>query len=227
MNESLSRALIRAGLSVEDVAARLGVDTKTVCRWLEGRVPYRRYRWALAALLGVGDLDLWPELRGQSIRPDDVVAVLPRRGDVAAGAWLELLGSAKREIGILEGGGTFLSHGPSAIDLLGDRAAAGVRIRICLPAVSPEASQSAAASGMLTSFAPLRGHGTVEIRLHREPVYSDLCFTDERMLVGQVAFGVAAERMPVLVLEQRQDAGLFAMYREAFEQAWSSSRAMG
>jgi transcriptional regulator with XRE-family HTH domain len=94
MNESLSRALIRAGLSVEDVAARLGVDTKTVCRWLEGRVPYRRYRWVLAALLGVGDLDLWPELRGQSIRPDDVVAVLPRRGDVAAGAWLELLGSA-------------------------------------------------------------------------------------------------------------------------------------
>jgi len=49
---------------------------------------------------------------------------------------------------------------------------------------------------MLTSFAPLRGHGTVEIRLHREPVYSDLCFTDERMLVGDRNWPGASARIP-------------------------------
>ena len=96
MNESLYSALIRAGLSVDDAAARLDVDPKTVRRWLEGRVPYQRHRWALAAMLGVGVPDLWPELHGHGDRPGDVVAVYPRRGEVGTDVWLEFFGSAQR-----------------------------------------------------------------------------------------------------------------------------------
>ena len=66
LNESLRRAIIGAGLSEEDVAARLGVDPKTVRRWTEGRVPYLRHRWALAAMLGMDETDLWS---GPKIRP--------------------------------------------------------------------------------------------------------------------------------------------------------------
>ena len=226
MNEPLSRALIRAGLSAEDVAARLEVDPKTVCRWLEGRVPYRRYRWALAAMVGVGDLDLWPELRGQSIRPDDVSAVLPHRGDVSSDVWLDLLSSARREIGVLEGGGAFLPRIPRTAEILADRAAAGVRIRLCLPASSIAVSRSAATSGELSIYAPLRPYGTAEFRRHRQQVYNDLCIADERMLVGQHAFGVPAARLPLLVLE-RQDSDLFTVYLDAFECLWSISRTIG
>src|SRR5690242_15452284 len=97
VNEPLCRALMAARLGEEDVAARLGVDPKTVRRWLGGRVPYRRCRWALAAMLGSDDAVLWPALRGQRDRPDEVVVVYPRRDDVPAGAWARLLGSARHQ----------------------------------------------------------------------------------------------------------------------------------
>ena len=54
MNEPLRRALLRARLREDDVAARLGVDPKTVRRWLNGRVPYPHNRAAIAELVGRG-----------------------------------------------------------------------------------------------------------------------------------------------------------------------------
>ena len=52
MNEPLRQALLRARLRENDVAARLGVDPKTVRRWLSGRVPYPHNRAAIAGLVG-------------------------------------------------------------------------------------------------------------------------------------------------------------------------------
>ena len=77
MNETLCRALLQARLTEEDVATRLQVDPKTVRRWLEGRVPYLRHRWALAALLGLDETDLWPHLRRTRSRPEEVQAIYP------------------------------------------------------------------------------------------------------------------------------------------------------
>jgi transcriptional regulator with XRE-family HTH domain len=78
LNEAFCRALLRAGLTEEDVAARLDVDPKTVRRWMEDRaLPYRRHRWALVAMLGTGETELWPQLRSQS-RPEEVKAIYPR-----------------------------------------------------------------------------------------------------------------------------------------------------
>ncbi len=63
MNEPLRRALLRARLREVDVAARLGVDPKTVRRWLNGRVPYPHNRTAIAELVGADEADLWAEIR--------------------------------------------------------------------------------------------------------------------------------------------------------------------
>ena len=99
MNENLRLALLRARLSEEDVAARLEVDPKTVRRWLEGRVPYLRHRWALAGVLGVDEADMWPQLRAARSRPDEVKAIYPHRDGVPREVWQRLFGSAKSEIG--------------------------------------------------------------------------------------------------------------------------------
>lgn len=64
MNEPLRRALLRARLREDDIAARLGVDPKTVRRWLTGRVPYPHNRAAIAELVGVDEADLWPDAGG-------------------------------------------------------------------------------------------------------------------------------------------------------------------
>src|ERR1700728_4393097 len=64
LNESLRRAMLRARLREDDVAAHLGVDPKTVRRWLNGRVPYPQNRAAIADLVGVDEADLWPGAGG-------------------------------------------------------------------------------------------------------------------------------------------------------------------
>ena len=51
VNELLRRVMLQAGLREDDLAARLGVDPKTVRRWLNGRVPYPHNRAAIADLL--------------------------------------------------------------------------------------------------------------------------------------------------------------------------------
>ena len=95
MNESLRRALLRARLSEEDVAARLQVDPKTVRRWLEGRVPYPRHRWLLAAALGLDEADLWPQLGASRSWPPEVKAIYPHLKDVPRETWPPLFGQAQ------------------------------------------------------------------------------------------------------------------------------------
>ena len=59
-NEPLRQAMQRAGLTSRAAAERLQVDDKTVQRWVAGRTPLPVHRRALAGLLGVHELDLWP-----------------------------------------------------------------------------------------------------------------------------------------------------------------------
>ena len=104
MNESLRRALLRARLSEEDVAARLQVDPKTVRRWLEGRVPYPRHRWLLAAalgldaiatMLGIDETDIWPQVGAALSRSEEMLAIYPHREGVPRDLWRRLFTSAR------------------------------------------------------------------------------------------------------------------------------------
>src|SRR5262245_55229958 len=55
-NERLRSSFAMANLSVLDVASHIGVDPKTVERWItKARVPHRAHRWAAAKLLGTDE----------------------------------------------------------------------------------------------------------------------------------------------------------------------------
>ncbi len=104
MNEPLRRALLRARLREDDVAARLGVDPKTVRRWLNGRVPYPHNRAAIAELVGADETELWPDAGGllaARVRPEELGMVYPHRWTVPREVWARLFGSAEREIAVL------------------------------------------------------------------------------------------------------------------------------
>ena len=60
-NERLRAALLQRGLTPATLGGQLGVDQKTVERWISGRVPYRRHRYEVASRLGVDEVYLWPE----------------------------------------------------------------------------------------------------------------------------------------------------------------------
>jgi len=235
MNEALCRALLQARLSEEDVAAGLQVDPKTVRRWLEGRVPYLRHRWALAAMTGLDERDLWPQLRPARSLPEEVVAIYPHRDAVPSAVWLQVLASARREIAILDAGGLFLAGLPGAAATLAARAQAGVRLRICLAdpdfpadaqgAASAASGATAAAGAILASCGSLRGSGDVVIRVHRVTLPSSVWRADDQLLVCQHAYGVPAGKSPVLRL--RQAGGMAGEYLDSFERVWAGARPAG
>jgi lambda repressor-like predicted transcriptional regulator len=60
-NEQLRTAIGRAGLSLDEFADTVGVDVKTVRRWLTGRTPYPQNRASVANALETTEHALWPE----------------------------------------------------------------------------------------------------------------------------------------------------------------------
>ncbi|MGN9807601.1 helix-turn-helix domain-containing protein [Micromonospora sp. L32] len=62
MNDALRAALSDTGHTTESLAERVGVDPKTVARWLtEGRIPHPRHRFTAAEALGRDVADIWPD----------------------------------------------------------------------------------------------------------------------------------------------------------------------
>jgi hypothetical protein len=85
---SVRSCITGARLTISDVAAQVGVDPKTVERWIVlGRVPHRSHRWATASLLGTDEAYLWPEIaddrRTQATSTAELVTLYPNRGAVA------------------------------------------------------------------------------------------------------------------------------------------------
>lgn len=230
MNEALSRALLRARLSDEDVAARLQVDPKTVRRWLEGRVPYLRHRWALALLVGMDESDLWPQLPSARSRSGEVVAVYAHRDWVPSERWLRLFSSASREAGVLADSGFLLADDSAILKTLVERARVGVRVRVCLADPTPPAAAGhGARPGVGRSrVAGIRDAlGSAELRLHRVRSYNSICYSDQELLVAQHVYGVTDGQSPMLHLRGGADQEMVAAYLSSFEQVWNSARPLG
>jgi transcriptional regulator with XRE-family HTH domain len=238
LNEILRRALFRARLAEEDVAAHLGVDPKTVRRWLEGRLPYPRHRWALADLLDANEDDLWPDVqaaRAARSRPEEIKAVYPHRWAVPQRVWHELFGSAQSEIGVLAHSALFLAEDAGLLDVLSSKAREGVRVRIALGV--PESRQVAERGAQeaigdakavkirnaLALYTQLLDLGDIEIRLHRTTLYNSLYRGDDELLVNQHAYGIPAADAPVFHLRKAGDRGMFSRYMESLERVWLSA----
>jgi transcriptional regulator with XRE-family HTH domain len=222
LNETISRALLRAGLTEEDLATRLGVDPKTVRRWIEDRaLPYRRHRWALAALLDTAETDLWPQLRSTQPRADGVVAVYPHLSTMPSEVWQHLFGWAQHEISLHDDPQLPLVSDHDAVEILAEQARAGIRVRICL---SDSGSTGADERSALARYAPLRGSGEAEIRLHQGVAYSLIYRADDQLLAVQRAYGVPAAQAPVLHLKRTANGDMFTTYVESFERTWAEAR---
>jgi transcriptional regulator with XRE-family HTH domain len=233
LNKTLCRALIQARLTEEDVAARLQVDPKTVRRWLEGRVPYLRHRWAIAAMVGADETDLWPQLRTTRTRPDEVIAIYPHRDTMPREVWLRLFSSAQREIGILDDTDMPVAADAPIAAVLADRAKSGVKMRICLhdtnastgaqDAIRPDRGDTSEVriQEALAIYVPLHAQGKVEIRLHRGVVYNSIYYADDQMFVSQHVYGTPIKSAPVLHLIRAEDSDMAAAFSEAFETAWA------
>jgi hypothetical protein len=227
LNEALRRALLQARLSEVDVAARLEVDPKTVRRWLEGRIPYLRHRWALASMLDLDEMDLWPQARTTRPRPAEVQAIYPHRDTVPSGVWLSVFGSAGQKIDILDSSG-FLAADTEILATLTGRAKAGVDERICLadPDWSEASGMSDHTRNALSQYTDLRKVHGVQIRIHRFALNDAIYRADDELLVSHQAFAIPARRAPVLRLRRTYDNDVAMTYLESFDRIWRSAQAI-
>ena len=90
-NERLRAAFTRAGLTPELVSGQLGVDPKTVQKWLAGRTPHRRHRWAVCELVDESEQYLWPDasrVSGDGYGSnEEILQAFPRRAAVEPSRW--------------------------------------------------------------------------------------------------------------------------------------------
>jgi transcriptional regulator with XRE-family HTH domain len=234
VNEPLRRALLRARLREDDIAARLGVDPKTVRRWLNGRVPYPHNRAAIAELVGADEADLWPDA-GARTRPKELGTVYPHRWAVPREVWARLFGSAERDIAILAYSALFLAEDTGILRILAEKAQAGVSVRIALgdPA-GPHAAERGEEEGIgdamrakirnaLMLYRPLCAVENIEIRLHRTVLYNSVYRADDQLLVNQHTYGIPAAQAPVFCLHDAEGGEMAALYLDSFERVWAGS----
>ena len=234
MKHPLARALHSADLSVIDVAAELGVDPKTVQRWLAGRVPYPRHRAALRRLTGWKEQDLWPHLAGPAgpdSPSDEVQVVYPHRCLIPAQGWHRFFSRTREAIDIVAYSGLFLARDATIRSLLRDKARDGVRVRLVLG--DPDAAPSGPHPGggadrdgngrvreSLALLRPVTAEPGGRLRLHHTVLYNSLYRADDEILVNAHTYGCAASQAPVLHLRHLHQDGVAVAYLESIERIW-------
>jgi hypothetical protein len=240
VNDTLRRALADARLREVDVASALGVDPKTVQRWISGRLPQPRHRWGLADLIGRPEGELWPD----ADRPDsgtgsrEVRAVYPYRGAVPRDAWRSLFDSAEQGIDVLVYSGLFLAEDVGLLRLIAGKARGGVPVRVLLgdpdsPHVATRGVEEGIDDAMaarirnaIVLYRPLAGVDGVQIRQHGTVLYNSLYRADDELLVNPHIYGTAAAYAPVFHLHRAGDDGMAATYAGSFERVWATATAL-
>lgn len=243
VNERLRSVMLKTGVGVEDLAAKVGADPKTIERWIStGRVPHRRHRWATAQLLAVDEVYLWPELltRAGRRRVDasraELAELHPDRASVPRETWLRMLAEARERIDVLVFSGTFYAQTqPRIAPTLHERASNGVQIRLCFgqPASTAVATRDreealggtlgAKIRASLTYYRALVDVDGIEVRLHDTTLYASLFRYDDEMIVNPHAYGEPASLNPALHLRRLDGGTIFDHYATSFDKVWNTA----
>lgn len=239
-NDRLRTAMLAAGLTVEEMAAKVDVDPKTAARWIsqEYRVPHRPTRLKLIKLLGVNEEDLWPTLaEGPRLRPieTELIYLYPSRSAITAATWEDLIHGVREQMDVLVFSGAFLVEQYNLIPVIRAKVAEGVRFRLLVgnenaPAVIQRAIDEGTPGGLegrtqmmrryLSEVTKLEG---VEIRTHGTILYNSIYRFDDQLLVNGHAYGALAGQSPVMLLQRLPNGRIWQHYMKSFERVWDEA----
>jgi lambda repressor-like predicted transcriptional regulator len=142
-NEPLVAAMRARSLSERQLAERVGVDWRTVQRWVSDplRTPQPRIRVKVAAELQVSEADVWPNVRHMvKVGADkEVVTVYPSHSAVPASVWQHLVADAQHEIVFCETVSYWYWYDvPDLTRILREKAESGCRVRVMIGVVDDE-----------------------------------------------------------------------------------------
>ncbi|MDI3418562.1 XRE family transcriptional regulator [Streptomyces luteolus] len=239
-NDRLRATISASDETIQSVADHVGVDPKSVERWItKDRTPHRGHRWKTASLLGVDEVYLWPtvEKQTEAASTSELVTYYPHRGAVPTGLWSSLIEKATSHVEILVYAGLFLfdSH-PDLPDQLAQKAKNGAAVRILLG--DPDSQmirqrgeeegigEDLAARARITRryLEPATTTPGVDVRLHDTILYNSIYRFDEDVLVNPHVLGAPAGQNPVLHFRYLPGARTFRHYMKSFDYAWERSR---
>ena len=239
-NERLRAAVLQSRLTPGHLAERLTVDPKTVHRWLAGRVPHPRHRYALAAVLDQDEEYLWPAATRSEANPDtaaaELVAAYPFRADVDPAHWWSMITKARQQIDLLGYTLYFLpQQHPQLITVLREKCRAGCTVRLVL--ADPESEYvrlrdleeqdpitlTARIETSLRAFRPLLDCAGAELRYQDAPLYSSVFRFDDEMFVTPHLYATPGHRAPLLHLRRLGPNGLFSRFAAHFEAIWATT----
>jgi transcriptional regulator with XRE-family HTH domain len=213
-NEHLRTAITRSGLTLEEFADIVGVDVKTVQRWLAGRTPYARHRTTVAGALDTTEHALWPDSVPAPATTEahelttpvtgDAIAGYGHASDPAAPNTAALLSTAVERIEIAIPN---LASQPGLVELFRTSAANGRQARIIIEDPDEQVE-------------PLLGIDAIEIRASPSRENHVLYRADDEMLLVLTRTGSAGASPPIFHLRRQVDGGLFDRLSEDFEDRW-------
>ena len=238
-NERLRSVMLERGVTPAELAVALEVDPKSVERWVKGRTPYRRHRYAVAAHLGVDEAYLWPDAltseQVASAAESEIINVYAHRWMVPMEVFRELFGRAGQDVGVLVYSGIFLAEDAGVQRVLRERAGAAVRVRVLLgdPECEPVAQRgadegigddmAARIRNALVLHKPLREVEGIEFRLHATILYNSIFWSDDQVLVNTHIYGFPASLAPVLHLRRVAGGDMVSTYLDSFERVWDGA----
>lgn len=240
MVQRLESAMLRAQLDSTKLAEAVGVDAKTVNRWLAGRVPHKRTRIAVARLLDETEATLWPQKR-----PDlaagapataEVVAAYAHRADIPNDLWVSMLVKANRRIDIIGYAYPFvLELMPNASDLIAEKCRGGATVRLafadptCRHVAERDALEQMQGTlpgrirNALSMLGPLSETPGCDIGLHTSHLYNSVFRFDDQMIVTPYLIRARGYQHPALYLRKLSPHGIFSSFEDQVEQIWETA----
>lgn len=240
-NDRLLESLLRNGFSPNSAAEALGVDVKTVERWIsKDRTPFPKHRRALAALVQETENYLWPNVIGPERRTElaeaEVVKIFPHRSLIPAELWSRLLRDCCERIDILVLAGLFLAEEPAFAKTIKIKANQGLSARMLFgDPLADEATKRSGEERLAVSTVPARIKNAlalvepltsiegVEMRFHGTTLYNSIFRFDDEMIVNMHVFGQPGAYAPAMHLRRLPTGDLFETYMSSFEHVWSLS----
>ena len=215
-NERLRDAMLSNAMTPDDLAEHLGVDRKTVERWItKGRNPYPKFRHKISTLLHESERYLWPDAlqdsKAAEISESEIVKIYSHRSSIPSDLWDRLLDNATTQVDILVYVGMFMTERPGLLNALLVKGEQGTQIRMLFgdPSSSAvvqrsidegigERSISVKIENALAFFRPLINAKGIAIRNHSTVLYNSIYRFDNEMIVNPHVYGKTAPHSPAL-----------------------------
>lgn len=243
-NDRLRDAMHEQGVTSAELARDVGVDPKTVERWVTTqRVPYPKHRAAVANKLGDRQRYFWPSAVSDGASDEasksELVQLYPHRNVVPADLWDRLLDQATTHVDVLVYVGMFLTEKLNLLATLRAKARCGARVRLLFgdrdsTAVIERSADEGIGSNTISAkidhavaqFKPLVGTAGIEMRTHGTVLYNSIYRFDDEMIVNPHVFGRVASHSPAMHLRRLSAGELFTTYADSFDAVWDSAESL-